>query len=291
MGQAQGAVGQVRVITTGMGAGHPEHIYGTKKPALWWILTSKEWVDLPLNVFVIEHPDGLVLFDTGMDRAVMTDPDYWPGPVTRFLLDHIFKFDIGPDDTLTAQLEAAGYATTDVGTAVLSHLHADHAGGIAQIPDADLFVSKEAWDHMMGSHPHRKMVLRRDLVVPGAKWNHIEFRPTDDPALAPFTQACDLFGDRSMIVLPTPGHLAGDVSMLVRRVEGPPVLLIGDLTYSEDLLQRDQLPATGDHKLLLESFAKVRALKEHTPDLVIVAAHDTTAKAKLATTDRAGVRT
>lgn len=291
MGQAQGAVGQVRVISTGRGAGHPEHIYGTKKPSLWWILTSKQWVELPLNVFVIEHPDGLVLFDTGMDPAVMTDPDYWPDPVTRFFMHHIFKFDIGADDTLTAQLETAGYRAADVGTAVLSHLHADHAGGIAQIPDADLFVSKEAWDHMMGRHSHRKMVLRRDLVFPGAKWNHIEFQPTDDPSLAPFTEACDLFGDGSMIVLPTPGHLAGDVSMLVRRAEGPPLLLIGDLTYSEELLQRDQLPATGDHEVLLQSFAKVRALKEHMPDLVIVAAHDTTAQAKLATTARADART
>ncbi len=87
-----------------------------------------------------------------------------------------------------------------------------------------------------------------------------------------------------MIVLPTPGHLAGDVSMLVRRTEGPPLLLIGDLSYSKDRLQRDQLPWNGDHKLLLESFAKVKALEKHTPDLVIVAAHDTTAKAKLATT-------
>lgn len=55
MGQTQGAVGQVRVISTGKAAGHPEHIYGTKKSTLWWILTSKKWVELPLNVFVIEH--------------------------------------------------------------------------------------------------------------------------------------------------------------------------------------------------------------------------------------------
>lgn len=137
-------------------------------------------------MYLIEHPDGLVLFDTGMDRAVMTDPDYWPDPVTRFLMHHIFQFNVGAHDTLTAQLEAAGYAPADVGTAVLSHLHADHAGGIAQIPDADLFVSREAWDHMMGRNPHREMVLRRPFHHVVAVWKYLP--GPDVPGSAPDTR-------------------------------------------------------------------------------------------------------
>ena len=33
----------VAVIRTGSGAGHPEHVYGTRKPTLWWIFTSRRW--------------------------------------------------------------------------------------------------------------------------------------------------------------------------------------------------------------------------------------------------------
>lgn len=69
-------VRNIAVVATGSGGLHPEHMYGTRKPTLWWIATSKKWVTVPLNVFVIEHDDGLVLFDTGADPRVATDPDY-----------------------------------------------------------------------------------------------------------------------------------------------------------------------------------------------------------------------
>lgn len=276
------AVRKVTVIATGAGAGHPEHVHGTKKPALWWIFTSKRSITLPISVFVVEHDDGLVLFDTGADPAVVTDPDYWPDRITRLFMSHIFDFEIGSDDGLASQLERAGYDAADVTKAVLSHLHFDHAGGIGDIPGADLLVAGDAWQHMLGAHPEREGVLRRDIAVPGAHWQLLEFEPTSDPALAPFTEAHDVMGDGSLMVVATPGHLPGAVSMLVRRRNAPPVLLVGDLTYSVELLERDQVAGTGDKKLLRQSFAKVRALRAHTPELVVVASHERTAAARLA---------
>lgn len=272
---------RVTVINTGSGGAHREHLYGTRKPALWWIFFGRQRVKLPINVYVIEHADGLVLFDTGMDPAVVTDPDYWPDRVTGMFMRNIFEWDIPPDDNLGRQLELAGYAATDVTKAVISHLHADHAAGIRFIPQADLFVAAEAWQHMLGPHPEREMVLRRDIAVLGAKWREIAFTPTVDPSLAPFSESFDLMGDGSLVVLPTPGHVPGSVSMLVRQGDGPPLLLVGDLTYAEELLERDRVPATGDSEVLRESFAKVRSLKERIPDLVILPSHDAAAATKL----------
>ena len=73
----EGTVKSVSVISTCTVEVHREHIYGTRKPALWWIFFGRQWVTLSINVFVIEHSDGLVLFDTGQGRAVVTDPNYW----------------------------------------------------------------------------------------------------------------------------------------------------------------------------------------------------------------------
>lgn len=275
-------VREVTAVQVGAVGLHVEHMYGTRKPTLWWIFWSRRFVTVPVNVFVVEHDDGLILFDTGPSQSLVTDPGYWPDRVTRLFMRKIFRLHIGPEDTLAIQLERAGYRTADVRTAVLSHLHFDHAGGIGDLPDAELLVAPEAWEHLLGPHAVREAVLRRDLDVPGARWRQMEFVPTDDPDLAPFTEVHDVTGDGSVLVVPTPGHLPGSVSMLVRRAAAPPVLLIGDLTYSEDLLQRDQVPATGDAAVLRESFAKVRALKAHTPDLVVVASHDTTGAVKLA---------
>jgi glyoxylase-like metal-dependent hydrolase (beta-lactamase superfamily II) len=283
------AVKNVSVISTGSVEMHREHMYGTRKPGLWWVTRGKEWIaDVPLNVFVIEHDDGLVLFDTGMDPAAATDPDYWnvagdwADSVVRSVLHRVFRFEIGPDDRLGSQLEKAGYRTEDVKAAVLSHLHFDHVGGIGDIPGAELFVSPDAWDVVQkAKHPERDYVARSRILVPGARWQLLDFAPIDDPDLAPFTEACDVMGDGSLMVVPTPGHNFGSVSMLIRSADAPPILLIGDLSYSADLLFENQVPGLGDKAVLLESFAKVQAMKAHTPDLVIVASHDTTAVSKL----------
>jgi N-acyl homoserine lactone hydrolase len=269
-----GPVKSIRVISTGMGKVHHEHIYGTRKPPLWWIFTSKRWVEIPIYVFVIEHADGLVLFDTGMDRAVMTNPDYFPDKVTAFFMRHIFRFHQGPADTLSEQLALAGYRAEDVRLAVMSHLHFDHVGGIRSIPQAELLVSKDAWDHMLGPHPEREGVLRRDIDIPGAHWRQIDFARVEDPALSPFDQAFDVMGDGSLVILPTPGHLPGSVSMLVRRSGAPPILLIGDLAYSVAALERGQIPGTGDKAQLRASYDKVLALTAQHPDMVVVSSHD-----------------
>jgi hypothetical protein len=73
-----GAVKAVSVISTGTVRIHPEHPYGTRKPLYWWLLTSRQWTPpRPVNVYVIEHANGLVVFDTGQDRASVTDGTYW----------------------------------------------------------------------------------------------------------------------------------------------------------------------------------------------------------------------
>jgi N-acyl homoserine lactone hydrolase len=104
---------------------------------------------------------------------------------------------------------------------------------------------------------------------------------TDDPALAPFTESLDVLGDGSLVLLPTPGHTAGSVSLLIRRAAKAPLLLAGDLTYGADILQRGQVPGVGNRRRLAESSRKVLALAERQPGLVVLPAHDPTAAQRL----------
>ncbi len=268
------AIKSVHVFSTGAGEQHKEHRYGSPLPRLLWALTSQSWIKIPVNAFVIEHRDGLVLFDTGLDPAIKSDPNYINSAIGRFLLRRIFRLHIGPDERLHKKLEAMGFAAADIRKAVISHLHFDHVGGIADIPQADLLVSKDEWAQLSAPHPEREWILREHIEIPGAKWRPVEFAPTDDPLFAPFGGSYDVMGDASMILLPTPGHTPGSMSMLVRTGDTPPLLLVGDLTYQADLLMKDQVPGTGDAKLLRSSFAKVRTLKKQFPDLVILASHD-----------------
>jgi len=277
-----GAVKAVSVISTGTVQIRPEQPYGTRKPLYWWLLTSRRWTPpQPINFYVIEHARGLILFDTGQDRASVTDDAYYPGGFTGFLYDRLARFDIGEQDTLTAQLATLGYVPSDVNTAILSHLHQDHIGGLPELTGADLLVSAAEWAELAKPGPEMRGFLRSHIQLPGLHWRQVTMEPSNDPGLAPFTESLDVMGDGSLVLLLTPGHTAGSMSLLVRRNHRPPLLLAGDLTYGADLLQRGQLPGVGHRGRLAESTRNVRALAERQPGLIVLPAHDPTAAQRL----------
>jgi glyoxylase-like metal-dependent hydrolase (beta-lactamase superfamily II) len=272
----------VSVVSTGAVEIHPEHAFGTRKPLYWWLLTSRRWLaPRPINVYVIEHADGLVLFDTGQDRASVTDSSYFPNGLSGVVYDRLARFRIGAEETLDAQLATLGYSAVDVDTAIISHLHQDHIGGIRELKKADLFVSAAEWKEFLRFAPEPRGYLRDHIAIPDLTWQRIEFEPTRDPELAPFTAARDLMGDGSLVLLPTPGHTPGSVSLLVRRPERPPLLMVGDLTYEAGLLTAHQLPGVGDRHQLANTTDKVLELAKRMPGLVILPAHDPTAAARL----------
>jgi N-acyl homoserine lactone hydrolase len=272
----------VSVVSTGTVEIHPEHAFGTSKPLYWWLLTSRNWLPpRPINAYVIEHTNGLLLFDTGQDRASVTDDRYFPGGFTGVIYDRLARFDIGEEDTLTAQLATLGYAPADVGTAILSHLHQDHMGGLRELRGADLLVAEAEWAELSMLAPEPRGFLRSHIQLPGLQWHQIGFEPTHDSGLAPFSESLDVMGDGSLVLLPTPGHTPGSLSLLVRRRTRSPLLLVGDLSYGADVLERGQLPGVGARRQLAQATQKVLALKQRMPGLVILPAHDPTAAQRL----------
>jgi N-acyl homoserine lactone hydrolase len=278
-----GAVKAVSVFSTGTVRIHPEQPYGTRKPLYWWLLTSRRWTPpQSINVYVIEHDRGLLLFDTGQDRASVTDDHYFPGGFTGLLYSRLARFDIAEQDTLTARLATLGYTPGDVDTVILSHLHQDHIGGLAELTGTPLLVSAAEWAELSRPVPEPRGFLRNHILLPGLKWQQVTPEPTRDASLAPFTTSLDVMGDGSLVLLPTPGHTAGSVSLLVRRRARPPLLLVGDLTYGAEILQRGQLPGVAaSRRELAETTRKVLALAEQLPGLVVLPAHDPTAAQRL----------
>jgi len=251
-----------------------------------WIFGSRQWTrPRPINVYAIEHVDGLVLFDTGQDRASLTDPNYFPRGLAGFLYKRLARFQIGPKETLTAQLAAAGYQPSDVRVAVLSHLHEDHIGGIPYLPNAEFVVSDLEWRELAKPAPELRGFLRAHIDRPGVRFRKIQFEATNDPTLAPFSAMFDLFGDGSLILLPTPGHTPGSISLFVRRTTGAPLLLVGDVTYEAELLEAGRIPGVGDKSGLRRVSAMVRELERRHPDLAVLPAHDPGAADRLRRTN------
>jgi N-acyl homoserine lactone hydrolase len=281
-------VKRIARFSTGTVDIHPQHAYRGHWPVYWWVLTSRRWLTRrPINVYVVEHADGLVVFDTGQDRASVTDPCYFPGGPVGLFYRRLARFDIEEHETLTAGLEGLGYGAGDVTTAVVSHLHQDHIGGVAEIPQANLLVSPEEWRSLQRPLPDARGLLRRHIEIPGLRWSPVDFEPVSAipgaEALRPFTTGRDLFGDGSLVLLPTPGHTPGSMSLLVRRNDGPPVLLVGDLTYDVGAFERGVDGGVGRGRALRRSRKDVLGLRAANPGMLILAAHDPAAAGLLET--------
>jgi N-acyl homoserine lactone hydrolase len=274
---------RVSVVSTGQVQIRPDHATANWRPMAWWLLTSRRWTGpRPINAYVIEHRDGLVLFDTGQDRNSVTDSGYFPGGLAGTLYGRLARFDIGRQETLSAGLDRLGYAAGDVTTAVLSHLHQDHIGGLPELGGASIVVSQAEWDTLSSPLPELRGLMRRHIDLPGLRWQRITPESTGNPGLTPFRSCHDLFGDGSLVLLPTPGHTPGSLSLLVRQPGLPPLLMVGDLTYDVHLLETGQVPGVGRRRRLRESTAMVSKLRQQYPGLVILPAHDPAAAGRLA---------
>jgi N-acyl homoserine lactone hydrolase len=258
-------------------------VCSTWRPTAVWLLASRTWTEpRPINAYVIEHRDGLVLFDTGQDRASVTDPGYFPDGLAGVLYGRLARFDIAAQQTLTAGLDRLGYAVSDVKTAVISHLHQDHIGGLAELSDADIIVSQAEWDTLSSPLPELRGLMRRHIDLPGLHWDRITPGPSSDPGLTPFHSGHDLFGDGSLVVLPTPGHTPGSISLLVRRPSLPPLMMVGDVGYDAHVLEAGHVPVVGNRRHLRQATAMVNELRQRYPDLAVLPAHDPGAADRLA---------
>lgn len=275
------AIKSVSVVTTGLIGIRSDHYYNPYQATLSRFLSSKQWVSVPSNIFIIEHTEGLVLFDAGMDWRISGDPAYYPDKSTANYMHDNYRFHINPDDTLTELLQLGNYSTTNVSTVVLSHLHFDHVGCIREVPQAQLIVSRQEWYNLRQFQPEQSGYFPEHLNIPGACWHRINFDSYDNRALERFSYTFDLWGDGTIILIPTPGHTSGSLSMLVRCEDSPPLLFVGDLTYELGSLERDEVPMTGNRSILKDTFSRVRALKLKLPNLIILSGHDPTVEALL----------
>lgn len=235
----------------------------------------------PALVALLRHPrEGWILFDTGYSGHFMDATAALPERLYRVAT----PVRLAHGEHLAAQLERDGIAPGDIAWVLVSHLHGDHIGGLADFPSARVACSREAVDDLRGRS--RLDALRHGLLPglwrPGAPGEMRHFEDLAETELSPifrdFPGARDVFGDGSVLMVPLPGHAAGHHGALFRDAEGP-VFLVADASWSSQAIRDNAPPPAwvtawlGDTASYRATLARLHALQRRDPSLRLVPSH------------------
>ena len=208
----------------------------------------------PVPFYVLDHPNGVALFDAGL-HADVGHPD---DPYRQALQAQGEDVSFGPDDIVARHLERLDIDPGRVRWVVLSHLHFDHAGGLHQVPNATLVVQRREWEAGADRETAQRSFLARRYFDLGHKVQQVDGEH-------------DLFGDGSAVCIPSHGHTPGHQSLRVRNDQGDHIL-VGDACYTCEAAETRSFPAFADHAAMNRALDGLLALRD--PETVMVFGHD-----------------
>lgn len=201
-----------------------------------------ERMTIPVVSFLIRHPKGNVLFDTGVHPDVIADPF---GSLGQRIASQ-YNYIGGKNDNVVSQLQLLGLATGDISHVINSHLHFDHCGANEFFPKAVFIVQKREMESVRGRNDPFQII---NIDHPG------EYLLIDGDH--------DLFADGRIQLLSTFGHSPGHQSLLLTLDRGKKVLLAADACYTREHLDGNILPATfSDAKAAMATLSHLRQLEE-----------------------------
>ena len=205
------------------------------------VLTSgKHRVTLPVSAYLIEHPKGLFLVDTGWSREISPGGVYDRKAVEKVLPAHIaalYHPYVPYGMTVTERLAEMGIKPEDLEAVLITHFDADHVSGLRSVSGARRIIvpEDEAYWSVRTKYTMRQV---RDLWE-SVRYERLFFRGSP---LGPMHKAVDVLGDGSLMMVSLPGHTDGQVGIMVRS-GSKYALIAADAAYSRK--NWEDMTATG----------------------------------------------
>ena len=190
-------------------------------------------IQIPVGFYVIQHPKGNVLFDTGNNDRIIKDPSYWGAA-----FDGLKPVNT-PDVAIDVQLQKIGLTPDDIKYVVASHLHLDHGGNVGKFPNSTIVVQKTEiqnafWPEAGTGGPY---MIGDVMPLRAANSNY-----PNAVKMLQLEGDLDLFGDGTMVVKRWVAHTPGSQMMTVRLKNTGLVILTGDNVYFRENVEKSIPP-------------------------------------------------
>lgn len=180
-------------------------------------------IEIPVGMFLITHPKGNVLFDTGNNDKLITDRSYWGKYADAF------EVMMTPEVSIETQLGKAGLKPDDIKYVVVSHMHLDHGGNVGKFPHSTLVIQDDEINFAF--FPDEPFA---GSFIPGDVMDLRSALGATTPGAMPMLRLAgdmDLFGDGSVVVKRSVGHTKGSQMLVVRLPQTGTIILTGDAAY------------------------------------------------------------
>lgn len=248
---------------------------GHGKRRLLNTIRDREWTEpLPIYAFAIEHPEGVIVVDTG-ESAGASQAGYFPSwhPGVR-----AFREWVEPEQEIGPQLERLGISRGDVRWLVMTHLHTDHAGGLHHFPGTEILVTRTELEVASGLRGRLRGYVANTHWPAWFKPTLVEFEP--EP-FGPFPHSLRLTHAGDVTLVSVPGHTSGQIGVLIDEGDQT-VFLAGDSSYTQDLMLRGKVDGVGaDDEAERLTHKRIRAYAAANPTVYLVA-HDPETGVRLA---------
>ncbi len=233
-------------------------------------VSREDYVEVPVVAFFVEHPTaGPMLIDTGFHGSVPIEPGQAMGRFGGLLFKDV---EMESNEAVPAQLRGLDVAAESIKTIVMTHLHSDHASGISHFPEATFIISEPEWAAARKAGQLTGYIKRQ--YDHAFDYRLVDFDGADASSFATFGRALDLFGDGSVMLVSTPGHTQGHLSVVL-RLAGREALIAGDAAYTMRTLRDSHVPyLMDDEHRFRRSLREIQLYVEQTPGAVVVPGHD-----------------